>query len=141
MWTTSLEHATERTLAISFGNIITHTRTHTHNTQDSLVVDSKVRPTRGTSGRQRGTTTSVSLTALVVLVAASLVASAQAQYSCTDPVLCQYGVRNDKWCSSSSSTCVNGKWKTYCVRGTEPRKTICMRSCTCTLRRYSCRDA
>jgi hypothetical protein len=61
----------------------------------------------------------VSLTALVVLVAASLVASAQAQYSCTDPVLCQYGVRNDSWCSSSSSACVNGKWKTYCVRGTE----------------------
>jgi hypothetical protein len=82
----------------------------------------------------------VSLTALVVLVAASLVASAQAQYSCTFPVHC-HGVRNDSSRSSSSCACVNGKWKTYCVRGTEPRNTICMHCCTCTLRRYSCRDA
>jgi hypothetical protein len=68
------------------------------------------------------------------------VASAQAQYGCTSPVHCQYGLCNDRSWSSSSCACVNGEWKTYCVSGTEPRNTICMHACTCTLWRYSCRD-
>ena len=48
----------------------------------------KVLPARG---RKRGTMTSVALTtALAVLVAASLVGSAQAKYSCTSDSQCAY---------------------------------------------------
>jgi hypothetical protein len=77
-----------------------------------------------TPGRKSRT---ASLTALVVLVAASLVGSAQARYSCTSDSQCQYPTCNDNPCSSSDSLCINGKWKAYCwdgecVSGNEPHK-------------------
>jgi hypothetical protein len=69
---------------------------------------------RGTSGRNRGTRTLVLTAAtLAVLVAASQVGSAQA-YGCTDSAQCQYSPCNDQPCSSSSSECVNGKWRSAC---------------------------
>jgi hypothetical protein len=69
-----------------------------------------------TPDRKRRAASSVILTALV-LVAASLVGSAQA-YACTSDADCQYPTCNDNICSSSSSYCGNGKWKAYCVSGT-----------------------
>jgi hypothetical protein len=70
---------------------------------------------RGTSGRNRGTRTLVLTAAtLAVLVAASQVGSAQA-YSCDSDADCQYSPCNDQPCSSSSSHCVNGKWRAICV--------------------------
>ncbi len=66
--------------------------------------------------RKRRTASSVILTALV-LVAASLVGSAQA-YACKSDADCQYPTCNDIICSSTSSYCGNGKWKAFCVSGT-----------------------
>jgi hypothetical protein len=78
-----------------------------------------------TPDRKSRTASCVALTALVVLVAASLVGSAQARYSCTSDSQCQYPTCNDNPCSSSDSLCINGKWKAYCwdgecVSGNEP---------------------
>ena len=83
-----------------------------------------------TPDRKRRTASCVALTAMVVLVAASLVGSAQAAYSCTSDSQCQYPTCNDRPCSSSSNYCINGKWKaecssspySSCVSGTQPRK-------------------
>ena len=55
----------------------------------------------------------VSCVALSVLVAASLVDSAQAAYSCTSDSQCQYEGCNDQPCSSPSP-CINGKWRSWC---------------------------
>ena len=80
-----------------------------------------------TPDRKRRTASCVALTAVVVLVAASLVGSAQAAYSCTSDSQCQYPTCNDRPCSSSHSHCINGKWRAFClnsecVSGTQPRK-------------------
>ena len=67
-----------------------------------------------TPGCKRRNASSVSATNLVVLVAASLVGSAQA-YSCTSDSDCQYPNCNDQYCSESwSSYCVNAKWLASC---------------------------
>jgi hypothetical protein len=81
-----------------------------------------------TPDRKRRTASCVALTAMVVLVAGSLVGSAQAAYSCTSDSHCQYPTCNDRPCSSSGSYCINGNWNAYCnpeygcVSGTQPRK-------------------
>ena len=70
-----------------------------------------------TPGCKRRNASSVSATNLIVLVAASLVGSAQA-YSCTSDSDCQYPNCNDQYCYESwSSYCVNAKWLASCSRG------------------------
>ena len=56
----------------------------------------------------------VSCVALCIFLAASLVDTAQAAYSCTSDSHCQYEGCNDQPCSSPSP-CFNGKWRSWCT--------------------------
>jgi hypothetical protein len=72
-----------------------------------------VEPGKAAGGGAADSRSYLTAATLAVLVAASQVSSAQA-YGCTNDTHCQYSPCSTYACSSSSSNCVNGKWRAYC---------------------------
>jgi len=78
--------------------------------------------------RRRTASTAVALvhSALWYGLLAAQLGSVKAYYECTSDDQCKYEGCDDNPCYSSSSNCVNGFWRAYCVRNPNP----CSGACT-----------